>query len=117
MAYTLVSNIIQDKSTLDTMVLCHCSFIDDLLSLPTFNKYWVPLVFDHPTSSEFRPINFKHMFSSYYFSKRADDHEESKEETKNGEGAGMVMGELQKNEHKMFIFANTFEIMHTRLLE
>lgn len=30
---------------------------------------------------------------------------------------GTMIAELQKNDHKMFIFANTFELLHTRLLQ
>ena len=113
LAFSLVANIKQSKDTLDTMVTLQCDFLDRLLSLPTINKYWFPLVFD-PNQEDFRPLNLKNMYSSYLFSKKADEHEETKEESK---GDNTVLGELKKDENKMFIFANTFEMLHTRLLE
>ena len=37
------------------------------------------------------------------------------EESK-GDAQGQLIGELQKNETKMFIFANTFEMLHTKII-
>ena len=50
------------------------------------------------------------MYSSYYYSKRVEQ-----EEVKGDESA--VVSELNKDEGKMFIFANTFEMLHMKLLE
>lgn len=41
---------------------------------------------------------------------------EDQEEEKGGEESSMVQ-ELNKDEGKMFIFANTFELLHSRLQE
>jgi hypothetical protein len=42
-------------------------------------------------------------------------NEEEKEELKT-EQEGNLINELKKNERNMFIFANIFELMHTKLL-
>ena len=42
-------------------------------------------------------------------------NEEEKEEQKK-DIQGNLIGELQKDERKMFIFANTFEFLHTKLI-
>lgn len=52
-------------------------------------------------------MNFKNIFQSYYFSKKVDMNEEEKmEEVKDMQGN--LLSEINKNERKMFIFANTF---------
>jgi hypothetical protein len=110
LALSLVANLTQAKETLDCMVSLQCDFLDHLVSIPTFNKYFFPLVFDQAEQEEFRGINFKNMYSSYYYSKRVEQ-----EEVKGGDS--VVVGELNKDEGKMFIFANTFEMLHMKLLE
>ena len=42
--------------------------------------------------------------------------ENEKEEAKQ-DSQGNMIGELKKDEGKMFIFANTFELLHTKLLD
>mmetsp|Transcript_10499 Transcript_10499/g.10558 ORF Transcript_10499/g.10558 Transcript_10499/m.10558 type:complete len:101 (-) Transcript_10499:6-308(-) len=55
------------------------------------------------------------MFSSYYFSKKLDMDQKEMEESKK-DSEGYLINEAQKSEKKMFIFANTFELMHQRLI-
>jgi hypothetical protein len=49
-----------------------------------------------------RPLNLKNLFQSYFYSKQADDLQESKEEEVKGDSLSSfnqgVIGEIQKNE-------------------
>lgn len=49
-----------------------------------------------------RPLNLKNLFQSYFYSKQADDLQESKEEEVKGDNLSSfnqgVIGEIQKNE-------------------
>ena len=72
LALSLVANLSQSKETLDCMVSLQCDFLEHLVSIPTFTKYFFPLVFESADKDEFRSLNFKNMYSSYYYSKRVE---------------------------------------------
>jgi hypothetical protein len=73
-ALAIMCNIVQNKSLLDSMVHLQYSFVHNILSLPTINKYLLPLVFPENNSDELiRPVNLKNLFQSYFYSKQVDD--------------------------------------------
>lgn len=117
-ALAIMSNITQSKVLLDTMVRLQYSFVHHILSLPTINKYLLPLLFpDNHQDDLLRTLNLKNLFQSYFYSKQVDDEQTSeKEEVKGGGSSDSVIGELSKNEAKMFIFANTFEMLNTKVI-
>lgn len=46
LALSIVANIVGDKSTLDGMVELQYEFLNEIMSLPTINKYLIPLMFE-----------------------------------------------------------------------
>jgi hypothetical protein len=67
------------------MVRLQYSFVHNILSLPTINKYLLPLVFPENPDDLLRPLNLKNLFQSYFYSKQVDDDSYSKEEVKGEE--------------------------------
>ena len=59
-----MSNITQNKVLLDSMVRLQYSFVHNILSLPTINKYLLPLLFpdNHIQDDLLRPLNLKNLF-------------------------------------------------------
>ena len=96
------------ETTYDYAVALQYSFVHEVLSLPTIHKYMLPLL------QEVK-INYKNVCQAYYFSRKLDMNEEEKEEAKR-ESEGHLITELRKDERKMFIFANMFELMLTTLI-
>ncbi len=103
---SMLSTFTVTDKTYDTSITLYNSFVHEILSLPTILRYLTPQLNLHP-------LPYKLIFQAYYYSKRVDDQATQEEEKHQGQ----LMGEMQKDERKMFIFANTFELMHTRLMQ
>lgn len=108
---TIINSYVIVEKTYEMSISLLYGFVNEVFSLPTINKYFMPML----SKPEFQGINFKNLFQSYYFSKKVDMNEEEKEEEKK-DLQGNLINELQKNERKMFIFANTFELLHSKLI-
>ena len=121
-AFSIVTNLTSCEETYETFISLQYQLVNYLMSLPTINKYLAPLMFPSSdplvasSEEEFRPISIKNLYQSFYYSKQVDMSENEKEEAKQ-DSQGNMIGELKKDEGKMFIFANTFELLHTKLLD
>jgi len=96
----------------DLSINLQSGFVSQILSLPTINRYLLPMLTKTPKSEAQKgdlKIDFKLLFSSYYFDKV------SAEESKST-AMGELMVETSKDERQMFIFANTFELLHCHLV-
>jgi hypothetical protein len=106
----MFNNYVQTNKTLEESIALQFDFINEIMSIPSINKYFFPLI----NGGTFK-INFKNLYSSYYYSKKVDMDEKEKEEEKK-EMMGDMVKEVSKSEKKMFIFSNTFELLHTKLV-
>jgi hypothetical protein len=77
-------------------------FVQHILSLPTINCYLVPLI------KSGLKLDFKLLYQSYYF--------QVSEEEEKSVARGDVLVETSKDERKMFVFANSFELLHSLIV-
>ena len=89
------------------------NFVNEIFSLPTITKYFIPLL--DLDAAEPLVVDFKRVYQSFYFSKLSTlDEEETKQASR--EAQGHMILETQKQERKMFIFSNTFELLLTHMI-
>jgi hypothetical protein len=53
------ANIIPHEKNVETLVTLMYGFANEILSLPSINKYWIPFL---KGNDEIRPINVKNLF-------------------------------------------------------
>ena len=105
---SLVSSFTMSDATYEDSVQLYFSFVHEFFSIPTILRYMVPLLAQIP-------VNFNNVFKSYFYCKKADMAFQDQEEQKI-ESQGNLITETAKDERKMFIFANSFELLHSKLL-
>jgi hypothetical protein len=66
-ALALLTSVTNSEHTYDLMVSLNCQFVNDLMSLPTINKYFIPLL-----DGEGEKISIKNMYQAYYYSKKEE---------------------------------------------
>jgi hypothetical protein len=80
----IFNSFIQTNKTLDYSISLQYDFMTHIFTTPTINKYLFPLL---DSQDHLYQINFKNLFSSYYFSKQVDmDAKEREEEKKDHQG-------------------------------
>ena len=78
----------------DLAINLQFNFVNEILSLPTITKYFIPLL-DLDANAEPLVVDFKRVYQSFYFSKlSALDEEETKQASR--EAQGHMIQETQK---------------------
>ena len=97
------------------MINLQYNFINEILSLPTITKYFIPMIEGEVQGQPRLNVDLKRLYQSFYFQKLSSlDEEEEKQAAR--EAAGHSIQEHQKSERKMFIFSNTFELLLTHMI-
>jgi hypothetical protein len=100
-----------NASNYDLAINFQFNYINEILSLPTIIKYLLPML----EGPDRLTVDFKLLYQSFYFSKLSSlDEEETKQAAR--EAQGHLILETQKSERKMFIFANTFELLLSHMV-
>lgn len=125
-----------ESARYDYLVTLNEAFVYEILSIPRVGYYMLIMLKkkDYPTPEEEKEaktfkdmlgqlddLNFKTLLSSYHFSKmsrKTNNTCAEEEKTENQtEVKGTLLPELQKNQQKMFIFANVFTLLNKHFIK